>query len=50
MCVTEAYHLLQDYSWIYDDYWPERNHSIIIEENYWRKDMDEFLELFSKLS
>lgn len=50
MCVTEAYQLLQDYSWIYDDYWPERNRSIVIEENYWRKDMEDFLELFSQLS
>ena len=40
MCVTEAYQLLQDYSWIYDDYWPERNRSIAIEERYFKKKYD----------
>ena len=50
MCVTEAYHLLQDYSWIYDDYWPKMNNDITIMERHWKVDMKEFLNAFYQYS
>ena len=49
MCVTEAFHLLQDYSWIFDDYWPPVNRDIVIQESNWKKDMQDFLDTYESL-